>query len=84
MTVFEPTAGYNSYNRGGGPTWVPERKYIGAGLDVCELRKLLGDSNELSFWVKLSMKDGSTRAINLDGQSYKNFTIGKDELAPRN
>jgi hypothetical protein len=72
--------GYTAYQRGGGSTWVPERKYLAAAVDVGDLKKLAGDSGGLSFYVRLETNYG-TRYVNRDGKPYNNFDIDAAELA---
>jgi len=75
--------GYETWNRGGGHYWVPERKYLAAGLDTADLRNLAGDSGGLSFYIVLRTNDGATHFVNKDGKPYNNFDFDAAELAPR-
>jgi len=71
--------GYMSYGRGGGGTFVPERKYLAAAVDVGDLKKLAGDSGGLSFFVRLETDDG-TKYVNKDGKPFNNFDVDAAEL----
>jgi hypothetical protein len=75
--------GYQSYNRGGGSTWVPEKKFLAASVDVADLRKLAGTSGGLSFYVRVDTNDGKTLWMNRDGKAYQNFEIDAAELKAR-
>jgi hypothetical protein len=71
--------GYQSYSRGGGSSWVPERKYLAASVDTEDLRKLAGDSGGLSFYLRLETDKG-TRYVNKDGKAFNNFDVDASEL----
>ncbi|HEY3452927.1 MAG TPA: hypothetical protein VGK67_41680 [Myxococcales bacterium] len=75
--------GYQSFNRGGSSTWIPEKKFLAASVDVKDLRKLAGDSGGLSFYVRLQTSDGKTLWMNKDGKAFKNFEIDAAELKAR-
>ncbi len=77
-TVTQP--GYQTWDRGGGSHWVPEKKFLAASVDVKSLRSLAGDSGGLSFYVRLQTNDGKTLWMNKDGQPYQNFQIDASEL----
>jgi hypothetical protein len=71
--------GYSVYNRGGGSNWVPDKKVLGAKIDVPGLRELMGDSGGLSFYIKLE-SDKGTHFINRDGKAFSNFDIDASEI----
>lgn len=67
----------------GPPQWVPEKKLLAAQVDTGDLRKLMGDSGGLSFYVRLETNDNKTFYINPEGQAFRNFEISSDEVAPQ-
>lgn len=71
--------GYQSWNRGGGSTFVPEKKHLAVSLETADLRKLAG-GGELSFYVRLETNDGKTHFINKDGQAFNNFGISAGDI----
>jgi len=75
--------GYQTFDRGGGSHWVPEKKYLAASVDVNDLRSLAGKSGGLSYYVRLQTTDGKTLWINPNGKAYNNFEIDASELKAR-
>jgi len=77
---------YQSYSRGGPSTTVnvPDKKYLTAGLEIADLRKLAesvdGTNKGLSFFISFEL-DGKTQYINKDGDPGKNFDLGSSEIA---
>lgn len=72
--------GYKSYNRGGGASWVPERKYLAAAVDTNDLRALAGGPGSLEFYVRLNTNDGRTLYVNKDGKAFSNFEVTAEDL----
>jgi hypothetical protein len=73
---------YTSFNRGGGASQVPERKYLAAAVDTKDIKDLAGTSGGVSFYVRLQMDDGRTLYLNKDGVSGRNFEVDAKDLAP--
>ena len=75
--------GYQSYSRGGGSSWVPEKKYLAVSMDTGDLRNLAGQSGGLSFFIKLETNDGRNFWINKDGKAFNNFDIDGADVKAR-
>lgn len=73
--------GYQTYSRGGGSSYVPDKKHLGVSLSTEDLRALAGESGGLSFYIKLETDQG-TRYLNRDGRAFSNFDIDAAELRP--
>jgi hypothetical protein len=76
--------GYQTYNRGGGSSSVPEKKFLAVSMDTEDLRKLAGQSGGLSFYVKLETNDGRNFWINKDGRPFNNFDIDAADIKANN
>jgi hypothetical protein len=74
--------GTNAWNRGGGHTFIPEKKFLAASIDTEGLRSL-GNNGDLSFYFQIKTKDGKTHYINKDGRSFNNFILPRTEIKER-
>jgi len=74
--------GYKSYNRGGGASFVPEKKFLAAAVETSDLRDLTGGGKDLEFYVRLETTSGNNLYINKDGVAGQNFDVSEADLKP--